>query len=95
MFTNRSAVRESMQSVFLHSPDGEVVLRFLCRHGCVTTSTFHKDERVQNMNEGKRQLVLSILRQLYSEDEMNKFVGNQFEMDSQLNSVVSEQYENT
>lgn len=58
----RVQTHEAYQTVF-GSPQGEEVLRHICRVGYVTTSTFVKGDPYQtSLNEGKRMLALSILK---------------------------------
>lgn len=56
--------QEDFRAVF-DSPQGRRVLAFLCKTGCVTSSAFVAGASdVTSYNNGKRDLVLAILREI-------------------------------
>jgi hypothetical protein len=61
-------LKESYRRIF-DTPDGEIVLRHICRHAHVFGTTFVKGDPYETaLREGERRLALSILRFIYRED---------------------------
>jgi hypothetical protein len=64
LLQRRDHVASAYRAVF-ESPQGEIVLAHLAKHGFVFDSTFVQgDPTATSLNEGSRRMVLSILRML-------------------------------
>ncbi|HMV57036.1 MAG TPA: hypothetical protein PKD38_07495 [Nitrospira sp.] len=60
----RDRVANAYRAVF-ETPEGEIVLTHLARHGFIFDTTFVQgDPQATALNEGSRRLVLSIMRML-------------------------------
>lgn len=87
----KRSLRESYRRAF-GTPDGQVVLRHLMKTCFVMTPTYVSgDERLSDINEGSRRVVLSIIRTLNkSPDEVLEEMENVYadEVDDVLNSTI-------
>lgn len=90
LITNPSSRRAAFQRVF-NTPDGEVVLRLLAEQGCVSSPTHVKGDPEQSLiNEGKRQMVLAIIKEVRGPVDVPQFIQEQLEYDHRLNSELSD-----
>lgn len=63
------AMRKAYRTIF-STEDGKIVLRHLCKNGCVTSPAFVAgDAQTTAYNNGKRDIVLAMLRYVHSSDD--------------------------
>ena len=80
------AIRKSYRSAFT-SEDGQRVLRHLCKNGCVTSPAFVAgDPTTTAYNNGKRDIVLAILRYVHaSDDDIRRAIEETYKQTNQPN----------
>lgn len=77
ILNRRDRVASAYRAVF-ETPEGELVLAHLAKHGFIFDSTFVQgDQQQTSLNEGSRRVVLSILRMLNTDlNKLRQMMGD-------------------